>query len=230
MRCTRILNSLRTVLASAAPYAFLALMAYGSASAQARKIELGDLAKIVTVSDPQIAPDGKGEACVKLYALFLVGFAGYAVSAFGHTESEIRERIVGTWKLVSMEETMKNGTTRPFPSFGPHAKGFLMYQREGYMCAEIVNPERPQWVAPAHARPKEKLAAADGTFAYCGRYEIDVKQERIVHLPEVATDPGYVGSRQIRPYRFESGRLILSDVERDDPSVARWTIVWEKVQ
>jgi hypothetical protein len=44
----------------------------------------------------------------------------------------------------------------------------------------------------------------------------------------VATDPGYVGSRQIRPYVFEGGRLILSDVEKDDPMVARWKIVWEK--
>jgi hypothetical protein len=167
---------------------------------------------------------------MKLSALFLFGFAVCGVSAFGQTESEIRERIVGTWKLVSMEETMKDGTTRPLPSFGPHAKGFLMYQREGYMCAEIVNPDRPKWIAPAHATPEEKLAAADGTFAYCGRYEIDVKQQWIVHLPEVATDPAYMGSRQIRPYRFESGRLILSDVERNDPSVARWTIVWEKTR
>ena len=166
---------------------------------------------------------------MKLSALFLIGFAVCGVSAFSQTQSEIRERIVGTWKLVSMEETMKDGTTRPFPFFGPHAKGFLMYQREGYMCAEIVNPDHPKWVNPAHATPEEKLAAADGTTAYCGRYEIDVKQERIVHLPEVATDPGYMGSRQIRPYRFESGRLILSDVEKNDPSVARWTIVWEKV-
>ena len=106
---------------------------------------------------------------MKLSALFLVGFAVCDVSAFGQTKSEIRERIVGTWKLVSMEETMKDGTTRPLPSFGPHAKGFLMYQREGYMCAEIVNPDRPKWSAPAHATPEEKLAAADGTFAYCGR-------------------------------------------------------------
>jgi lipocalin-like protein len=170
------------------------------------------------------------EACMKLSALFLVGFAVYAVSAFGQTESKIRERMVGTWKLVSMEETMKDGTPRPFPSFGPHAKGFLMYQREGYMCAEIVNPDRPKWVDPAHPTAEEKLAAADGTFAYCGRYEIDVKQQWIVHLPEVATGRGYMGSRQIRPYRFEGGRLILSDVENKDPSVARWRIVWEKVQ
>jgi hypothetical protein len=47
---------------------------------------------------------------------------------------------------------------------------------------------------------------------------------------EVATDPGYVGSRQVRPYVFEGGRLVLSDIEKDDPSVARWKIVWEKVK
>jgi hypothetical protein len=167
---------------------------------------------------------------MRLSALFLVGFALCAPSTFGQTESEIRERILGTWKLVSMEETMKDGTTRPFPSFGPHAKGFLMYQRDGYMCAQIVNPDRPKWADPEHATSEEKLAAADGTFAYCGRYEIDVKQQWIVHLPEVATDPGFMGSRQIRPYRFEGSRLILSDVEKNDPAITRWKIVWEKLQ
>jgi hypothetical protein len=166
---------------------------------------------------------------MKHTALFLIEFALCAASTFGQTESEIRDRIVGTWKLVSTEETMKDGTTRPFPSFGPHAKGFLMYQHEGYMCADIVNPDRPKWADPEHITPEEKLAAADGTFAYCGRYEIDVKQQRIVHLPEVASDPGYVGSRQIRPYRFEGGHLILSDVEKDDPLVSRWRLIWEKV-
>lgn len=167
---------------------------------------------------------------MKSSAFFLIGFALCAASTFAQTEMEIRNRIVGTWTLVSMEQVMKDGTTRPFPSFGPHAKGFLMYQAEGYMCGEIVNPDRPKWADPARITPKEKLAAAEGAFAYCGRYEIDVKRERIVHLPEVATDAGYVGSRQIRPYRFESGRLILSDVEKDDPSVSRWKLTWEKAQ
>jgi hypothetical protein len=88
-----------------------------------------------------------------------------------------------------------------------------MYQRDGYMCAIL-----------------EKLAAADGAFAYCGRYEIDVEQEQIVHLPEVATDPEYVGSRQVRPYIFERDRLIFSDFEKHDSSVSRWKIVWEKAR
>ncbi len=53
------LNFLRTVLARAASCAFLVLVAYGSTEAQARKIELADLQKIVGVSSPEISPDGK---------------------------------------------------------------------------------------------------------------------------------------------------------------------------
>ena len=142
-------------------------------------------------------------------AVFLIGFVLCTASAFGQTESEIRDQIVGTWKLVSTEETTKDGTTRPFPAFGPHAKGFLMYQRDGHMCAELMNPDRAKRADPLHPTAVKRAAAADGVFAYCGRYEIDAQQKRIVHLPDVATDPGYVGSRQVRPFSFEGGRLIL---------------------
>ena len=166
---------------------------------------------------------------MKWTRLLLVGFL-LCAAALAQTEAEIRNKIVGTWKLVSSEDIMKDGTTRPTPYLGAHGKGFLMYQRDGYMCADLVNPDRPKWADPLHLTAKEKAAAADSTFAYCGRYEIDVKHKQIIHLPEVATDPGYVGSRQIRPYTFVGGQLVLSDVEKDDPTVARWKIVWKKVQ
>jgi hypothetical protein len=162
--------------------------------------------------------------------MVLLGFAICFASAFAQSESEIRGRIAGTWRLVSTEETLKDGTARPFPSFGRHAKGLLIYTRDGYMCAQLVNPDRQKWADPQKPTPEEKIAAADGSFAYCGRYEIDTKLQQIVHLPEVATDPGYIGSRQIRPYTFQDGRLIFSDVEKSDPAVARWRIVWEKAQ
>jgi hypothetical protein len=153
-----------------------------------------------------------------------------AESVANQTEAEIRDLIVGTWKLVSTEETLKDGSTRSFPAFGPHATGFLMYQRDGYMCAVIASPDRVKWANTAHATPEEKLAADRGTLAYGGRYEIDVKQKQIIHLPEVASDPAYVGSRQVRPYRLDGSLLVFSDVENDHPSVARWKIVWKKIQ
>ena len=144
-------------------------------------------------------------------------------------ELDIRDRIVGTWKLVSTEQTMNEGTVQPFTAYGPHAQGFLMYQRDGYMCAVLVNPDRQKLTDPAHVTV-EKVDAADGTFFYCGRYEIDLVQKQIVHMPEVASNPEYVGSRQIRPYEFQRDRLIFSDVEKHDKSISRWKIVWEKVR
>ncbi len=145
------------------------------------------------------------------------------------SESEVRDRLVGTWNLVLTEETLHDGSTRPFPQFGSHGKGFLMYQADGHMCAVLLNPDRPQSGDSVHITPDERgTAAADRSFAYCGRYEIDVERKQIVHLPEIATASGYVGSRQIRPYQFEGKRLIFTDVEKDGSAVARWKIVWEK--
>ena len=65
---------------------------------------------------------------MKRSAVFLIGFALCAASALGQRESEIRNRIEGTRRLVSTEEALKDGTSRPFSSFGPHARGFLMVQ------------------------------------------------------------------------------------------------------
>lgn len=150
-------------------------------------------------------------------------------NAFGALEAETRNGLLGTWKLVSAEETMKDGTTRPFPAFGPHAKGFLMYQPDGYMCALITNTDRNQGAGSSHPAQEENAAVAQGNFFYCGRYEIDVKRQAIIHLPEIAAKPGYVGSRQLRPWRFEGARMIFSDLEKNDPAVARWKIVRQKV-
>lgn len=142
----------------------------------------------------------------------------------------VRARLVGTWKLVSTEETLKDGSTRPFPQFGQHGKGFLMYQADGYVCAILVNPDRPKCLNRVRTTLEDQVPAADTAFAYCGCYQIDVERNQIIHLPEVATDPNYTGSRQIRPYQFEGERLIFSGVEKDNPVVSRWKIIWEKVR
>lgn len=173
---------------------------------------------------------GEAKTIMKRYTFGLAALLMWSGLVAAQSETEIRDRIVGTWKLVSTEQTLKDGTTRPYPQYGPHGKGFLMYSRDGYMCANLANPDRPKWTDYLHPTAEEKIATVDNTFAYCGRYEIDVKQNRIVHLPEIATGSGYEGSRQIRPYTFDAGRLVLSDIETKDPVVVRWKIVWEKVR
>lgn len=69
---------------------------------------------------------------------------------FSQDDTGIRNRLIGAWKLVSAEYTMKDGSKRPYPEFGPNAKGFLMYSGDGYMCAQLVNPDLPKWADSAH--------------------------------------------------------------------------------
>jgi Lipocalin-like domain len=162
--------------------------------------------------------------------ILAVGALGIAVLAqTGQDEAEIRRKIVGTWKLVFEEDTLKDGSKTH--EYGPNGKGFLMYSADGHMCAVEMNPNRPQWKNPVRPTQQEKAEAFDGSYGYCGPYEIDMKHSQLIHLPEVSTGPGYVGTRQLRPYQFEGNRLILTGgTVEDEPKVASWKVVWEKVR
>ena len=106
-----------------------------------------------------------------------------------------------------------------------------MYSADGHMCAVLMNPDRPKWRNALKPTQEEKASAFDGSYGYCGPYEIDTKHSQLIHLPEVSSGPGYVGTRQIRPYQLEGNRLILSGgTVEDEPEVASWKIVWEKVR
>jgi hypothetical protein len=50
----------------------------------------------------------------------------------------------------------------------------------------------------------------------------------IVHSPDVAFLPNYIGTMQKRPYRLEGHRLIFSGAEPTG-DIKSWSIVWEKV-
>jgi Lipocalin-like domain len=147
------------------------------------------------------------------------------------TESEVRKKIVGTWKVVSSEETLKDGSKRPNLHIGLNGKAFLLYSADGYMCAELMNSDRPGWKDKNKPSDDEKLSSFNGFFAYCGRYEIHADKNYLVHLPEVSMTQDYLETRQIRPYRFEGNRLILGDKSSNgNDDVVAWEIVWEKVQ
>jgi len=103
---------------------------------------------------------------------------------------------------------------------------------DGRMCAELMNPDRPVWKQAGHPTDAEKISAFDGFFAYCGKYEVDEAKHVMIHLPEVALWPGFVGSKQPRPYSFsDSGDLLtFSDKETDEPGAESYSITWRKVE
>ncbi len=152
-----------------------------------------------------------------------------ALSAQEHSgASSIRQKFVGTWKLVSTQEQLRDGSTRPYPDLGEKASGYLVYTDDGHMCAMLMKPGRPNWSNDEeHATDAEKISGASGFTSYCGRYSIEESSQTMVHYPEMAFRPNFIGTEQKRPYRFEGGRLIFSG-EAETGEVRRWAITWER--
>ena len=140
-------------------------------------------------------------------------------------------RIIGTWRLISAGNVREDGTFEPFAEYGPHPNGYLMYDTTGHMCVSLANPDHPRWANAEKPTDAEMLRSYRVMYAYCGTYEIQEKEHRVIHRPEMASWPHYVGTDQFRPYRLEGNHLILSDREtapNGRPSAHR--ITWERVE
>jgi hypothetical protein len=125
---------------------------------------------------------------------------------------------------------MKDGSTRAYPDVGPHGQGFLIYTADGYMCAQLMKPDRPQWKDENQPTDAEKISAFDGFSSYCGPYEVNESEAVVYHLPKTASFPGFVGTRQRRPATLRGDVLTFADKETEEPGVESWVIVWRKVR
>lgn len=143
----------------------------------------------------------------------------------------ISDRLVGTWRLVSFEYILANGAT--VEAYGHEPKGLLVYDRAGYMTAQIMSPSRPRFASgDRRSGTLEELhAAIEGYIAYFGTYEIDEARGWVVHTELGDIFPNAVGTRQVRFYRFENDLLVLDVppiVLGGERATAR--VVWARVE
>jgi lipocalin-like protein len=142
-----------------------------------------------------------------------------------------RERLIGTWKVVSAGTLRSDGKFEPFPEYGANPIGYLMYDTTGHMCVSLANPNHPRWANPEKPTDAEKLLSHELFFAYCGSYEVREKENRVIHRPEMGSWPHYIGSDQSRNFRFQGDRLILSAEETPPGGERRrYEITWERVK
>ncbi len=92
--------------------------------------------------------------------------------------------LVGTWKLVSYEVRSADDNV-DYP-LGRDLRGYVMYTADGFMSATLMRPGRPRFSAPdiLLGSVEEKVAAAEGYIAYCGRYEL--RDDRVIHHVELS--------------------------------------------
>ena len=111
-----------------------------------------------------------------------------------------------------------------------------MYDRTGHMCAQLMRPSRPKWADDDNPSPAEALSAISGFASYCGTYELLEKEQTMVHHPETAWKPGYVGTIQRRPYHLTSeDAFYFSDTDTEIRPTGEkvsyvWKISWARVK
>ena len=57
---------------------------------------------------------------------------------------KLRDQLIGAWKLVSYEEQPIDGSP-PFYPMSEHPMGIIMYTPDGYMSAQLSEPDRKRF-------------------------------------------------------------------------------------
>jgi hypothetical protein len=110
-------------------------------------------------------------------ALLCTGVAFSASQAPAQTP--LKEQIVGTWLIVSVDSTAPDGKKSQI--FGPNPKGFLIFAANGQYAQIIVNPDVPKFKVNNRLKgtPEENMAAVHGTTANFGTWTIDEASKTI---------------------------------------------------
>ncbi len=130
-------------------------------------------------------------------------------------DKPVKHRFVGTWNLVSYEVRTPSGEVRY--SYGNDPLGRIAYDAQGHMSAHLMRRDR--------ANPAPGTSPG-GYAGYYGTYTLDEKAGIVIHQVQGAWTPGWIGTKQIRYYKFEGNRLTLEA----DLTEGRARAVWERTR
>lgn len=138
----------------------------------------------------------------------------------------VREKLVGTWRLLSYETRDDGGRIgRPYGD----AAGRLQYDGSGNMAGQVMRPDRAP-VELGDGGAQQVRAAYLGYIAYFGRYDVGSDGRTVVHHVQGALNPAWVGGDQVRTVRFDGERLVLSAEVRKGGRTVTHVLTWERCE
>ena len=99
-------------------------------------------------------------------------------------QKSLKEQVVGTWNIVSVEEVYPDG--RKETPWGPNMKGAVSFDQHGKVLLMIIGADLPTF----SGKPQE---AARLVVAYFGTYSVDEGAKTITYTAERATIPAFDG-------------------------------------
>ncbi|WP_423757758.1 lipocalin-like domain-containing protein [Burkholderia sp. NLJ2] len=123
--------------------------------------------------------------------------------------SQLREQLVGAWRLVSYEVRPRDGSAVAYP-LGRDVRGWILYTPDGYMSAQLMAAGRPPYAdGDLHGgTADERASAARGYIAYSGPFRVD-DEGTLTHEMDVSLYPNWIGNVQQRVVMLDGDRLQL---------------------
>lgn len=117
--------------------------------------------------------------------------------------------IVGTWNLISYEDTPDKGKTQ-FP-WGKQPSGVLIYDDTGHMAVQIQGTPIDRSVAkmPSKLSSADKVKLLGSYTAYFGTYSIDWERMTITHHVTGNLFPVFIGTDQEKGFELDGDRFTL---------------------
>ena len=165
-------------------------------------------------------------------ALAMIGLASPAATS-AEEPSFGPSRLVGTWKLVAIEERDAHGKRVTPLDYGPDPVGMLMYDATGHMSVHAMRRGRPRLDSDDvyRATPEQAKAAFTGYGAYFGTYTVDERAGMVIHHVEGSLLPNWEGTQQRRRFTISGDTLILEPPEFKAAGEGRTRrLTWQRVR
>lgn len=143
-------------------------------------------------------------------------------------DKSVKDEIVGTWKLLSIFYRDREGNKVNL--YGENPNGILMYDKHGYMNAQIGNSMREKMSSAALSGgdDAEKLKAFNTFMAYYGKY-YEREPGMIIHEVEACLIPNWEGQEEIRFCKIAGDLLYITTPETTIDSIDTVIeVVWKK--
>jgi hypothetical protein len=162
-----------------------------------------------------------------------LGLAALAATPEVKRLSPGASKLVGTWKLVAIEERDAKGQLVAPLDYGPDPMGLIMYDATGHMSVHAMRRGRPRLPSQdVHLAPAELAKTAFvGYGAYFGTYTVDERAGVVTHHVEGSLLPNWEGSDQRRRFTLSGDKLTLEPPELQAAGEKRTRrLTWQRVQ
>lgn len=166
--------------------------------------------------------------------LVTISMLGYHSYGQAPASDSVSQKLIGAWRLVSVETTRPNGEVI-YPFYGRHPEGILIYDRSGWMSVQIVSDPKPTVPTVSsregflRATPTEKASAIDGYYGYYGTWTVDPSGASVTHHILQSLYPAERGEEAVRQLTLEGNRLTLVAKAHEMGEDHKRTLVWEHI-